>query len=396
MRRRSAEAPTHPQVTPLGGTSLDGGSGAEPMRRLQRMGAVTIGVSLPRAWVGERGLAPGSPVILRPLPDGSILLKDSSESLAPARSVIVVRAGMPPEHLFRQLVGAYLAGAVEFVLHEPAGISPETRSVARTFARRTVQPEIVTEEPATLVLRDVSLGSRLPLPQLLRRMFQLVVDLQSEAVRSFEHATEGRDIQLGPRDDEVDRHAWLIERILTMRIATDASGELLRSPLDDPVQVLLLVRSLERIADHAVSIAEHGSHFAQLAPSKRIVNALTRHHQQVLDHLRAAYALAERPDASQANEVIDAGEALHATHRTLLENLVGYVSGSPLPPTGVVALGLILQSIDRTTAYADDIAEGALDRATRSEIQRDPVPPRTDDRTLSSSLTTKRGGKRNG
>jgi len=356
---------------------------------------VTIGVSLPRAWVGERGLAPGSPVILRPLPDGSILLKDSSDHLTPARSVTVVRPASPPEHLFRQLVGAYLAGAVEFVLHEPDGVSPETRSIARTFARRTVQPEIVTEEPTTLVLRDVSLGSRLPLPQLLRRMFQLVVDLQAEAVRSFEHATEGRDVQLGPRDDEVDRHAWLIERILTMRIATDATGELLRAPLDDPVQVLLLVRSLERIADHAVSIAEHGSHLAQLAPPKRIITALTRHHEQVLDHLRSAYALAERPDTTQANEVIDAGEALHATHRTLLESLVGHVNASPLPPNGVVALGLILQSIDRTTAYADDIAEGALDRATRLELQREPVAARNDSPPSISSQTSKRGGKRN-
>ena len=41
-------------------------------RRLQRMGAVTVGVSLPREWVGRRGLAAGHPVFVRSLPDGSL------------------------------------------------------------------------------------------------------------------------------------------------------------------------------------------------------------------------------------------------------------------------------------------------------------------------------------
>src|ERR1700686_2379695 len=162
---------------------------AEGPRRLQRMGAVTVGVSLPRQWVGERGLSAGSPIHLRTLPDGSLLLRDRLTSAPHGRAVITVGEHASPEHLFRELVGAYLGGAVEFVLHQPTGLDQDPRNIAKLFTRRTIQPEIVSDEETTLLLKDVSLGTGLPIPQLLHRMFQVVVDLHRDAGRSWESSS---------------------------------------------------------------------------------------------------------------------------------------------------------------------------------------------------------------
>jgi phosphate uptake regulator len=344
-------------------------------RRLQRMGTVTIGVSLPREWVGTRNLAVGSTVFLRALADGSLLIQDRDPTAAYASVVVSVQADRSREHIFRDLVAAYLAGAREFVVHEKGGISPETVAVAKTFARRTLQPEIVSEDREELILRDVSRGAELDIVPLLRRMFQIVLALQQEAARTWSEPDRWRGVRREHRDDEVDRHAWLIERILALRLAGAVPGTEGEVPVDRPLQTLVLVRSLERIGDHAVQIAEQGLRWAETSPAERLVRPITEFHGQVLDHLRAAFLVAsEERDAGHANDVIDVGEALHATYTTLTESLFARGSANGFSALAAVPLGLILQSIDRTVSYAQDIAEVGLDRSTVVSLTETPTP----------------------
>ncbi|MFZ0830164.1 MAG: PhoU domain-containing protein [Thermoplasmata archaeon] len=329
------------------------------------MGTVTIGVSLPREWVGTRNLAVGSTVFLRALADGSLLIQDRDPTAAHASVDVFVQPDRSREHIFRDLVAAYLAGAREFVIHETGGISPETVAVAKTFARRTLQPEIVSEDRGVLILRDVSRGAELDVAALLRRMFQIVLALQQEAARTWSEPDRWRGVRWEHRDDEVDRHAWLIERILALRLAYAVPGTETELPVDRPLQTLVLVRSLERIGDHAVQIAEQGFRWAETSPPERLARLLSEFHGQVLDQLRAAFRVAsEERDAGHANDVIDVGEALHATYTTLTESLFTRGGTNGMSALAAVPLGLILQSIDRTVSYAQDIAEVGLDRST--------------------------------
>jgi phosphate uptake regulator len=344
-------------------------------RRLQRMGTVTIGVSLPREWVGTRNLAVGSTVFLRALADGSLLIQDRDPTASHASVEVFVQPDRSREHIFRDLVAAYLAGAHEFLVHEKGGISAETVAVAKTFARRTLQPEIVSEDREVLVLRDVSRGAELDISPLLRRMFQIVLSLQQEAARTWSEPDRSRGVRWEQRDDEVDRHAWLIERILALRLAGAVPGPEAGIPVDRPLQTLILVRSLERIGDHAVQIAEQGLRWSETSPAERLVRPLSEFHTQVLDQLRAAFRVAsEERDASRANDVIDVGEALHATYTTLTESLFARGGSSGFSALAAVPLGLILQSIDRTVSYAQDIAEVGLDRSTVVSFDEAPVP----------------------
>lgn len=340
----------------------------EGARRLQRMGTVTMGVSLPRDWVGEHGLAVGSPVYLRPLADGSILLRDRTAAEPLRVAEIRVRVDRPREHLFRRLVAAYLDGAQEFVVSEPGGLSAETRSAARTFVRRTVQPEIVSEEGDRLLLRDVSRGGDLDLAPLLRRMHQVVQRLQEEASASFGGATpRSNPEEWTQRDDEVDRYAWLIERILTLHAAAPGNGT--PTSFGAIPQVLVVVRSLERVADHAVQIAEHGTHWAESSPPPRLVRSVAEFHAQARRLLAEAFAAAETGDADAANDLLDTGEALHEEYRTLVGSTLARRSPSAYPGPGIVELALLLQSIDRTAAYAQDIAEAGLDSGVRGQLK---------------------------
>ncbi|MCI4369519.1 MAG: hypothetical protein L3K09_08175 [Thermoplasmata archaeon] len=374
------------ESTPLHGTY----AGEDPAaRRLQRMGSVTVGVSLPRAWVGERGLSVGSSVTLRALPDGSLLLRDRAPPEEPPRVRVVVTRGAPPEHIFRELVAGYVSGASEFELVESGGLSPETRQMASVFSRRTVEPEIVLEGRERLVLRDVSAGSGIDVGPILRRMFALALEMQREAGRTWVEVDALSPSSLASRDDEVDRYAWLVERTLALRSVPGAPG-VGESAIAAPFQALLLARYIERVADHAVHASENGPRLIDSRCPSRILESLTGLHRQVIEVLAQAFAVADLPDLRRANEVIDCTEALHATHDGLRESLFARSNAGPLSPASALSLAAVLESIDRTIAYAQDIAQVGLDRAALR-----PRPARA--RALAPSISSEtkpRGGIR--
>jgi phosphate uptake regulator len=342
-------------------------------RRLQRMGAVTVGVSLPREWVGQRGLTPGHSVFLRTMPDGSLIVRDSEGGREAVSAVLTVESGEPGEHLFRRLIGAYLAGATEFVVRQPAGVTPDTRAITRSFARRTGHTENVSEEGAKIILRDVSLGVVPPTAVLLRRMFQLVYDLQVDAGTSWLPHSVLSSATLSIRDDDVDRFAWQIERGLRLGSVGTPPGT--DGERGDPFRYLLWARDLERIGDHAVLIGEHGSRLAEAGPPESLRRMLSTYHAQALEHLKAVHAVALDPDAVRANELLDVGEALHETEAALADRILMRESTDRLPPAAIRSLGLILQSIDRTTGYAQNLAEIGLDRdLDRSTRSAGPLP----------------------
>jgi phosphate uptake regulator len=349
--------------------------GGTTERKLQRMGAVTVGVSLPREWVGQRGLSVGSTVRLTARSDGSLVLLDRSPVPEVRRAMLTVDRRATSEHLFRDLIGAYLTGASEFDLRVPGGLTPEVRSTVRTFVRRTIQPEIVSEDHDRVLLRDVSLGTFLPVPSLIRRMFQVVRDLQIDAGRCWTASDTRRQPLLETRDDEVDRYAWLVERVLALHGWAGVPEREHDGRGEDPLGDLLVARYLERIGDHAVRIEEHGLRLRDAGVAGTVSDALTDYHEQVVQHLKDAFEAAQRGDIDRANDVIDTGQALHAEHDALSENLLYQAGPSRVPPAAHASLSLLLESMDRTTAYAQDIGEVGLDRGAARGVLRQPRLP---------------------
>jgi phosphate uptake regulator len=338
-------------------------------RRLQRMGSVTVGVVLPKSWIGERGLTPGCAVEVRTLRDGALLVRAPEPEGVRDTCTIGVPANTPPEHLFRQLVAAYLGGATEVVLVEPGGVTSETRSIARVFGRRTVQPEVVSDAGDVLILRDISAGPELELPLLLRRMYQLVHEMQKTAGEFLDRDRLADLGSLSQRDDEVDRQAWLVERTLVLRLDPRRLGEGDPIPRHDPVSPLLLARALERIGDHAVTLGENAARLGECHVPEAVTSALRAYHRQALEYLASAFDAVEHPDVDRANDLIDTGEALLAAHATLTESFLVRDGAPELTPLASACLGLVLQSIDRTAAYAQDIAQVGLDRAIAARIE---------------------------
>jgi hypothetical protein len=304
---------------------------------------------------------------LRPGPSGRPRPADESPTLPPRPpgpagvAFLSVGPDEPVEHLFRRLLGAYLAGAAEFVVRESPVLSPSAREVVRTFCRRTRQPEVVSEEPDGLRLRDLSFESPVFLDQRVERMGRIVLAFHREAVDGWFDLPFGDDSYWARKDDDVDREAWYIQRLATLRLGVrGGAGELLGS--------FIVARSLERIADHAIVLGTVGPRLAALPQGAGAATSLRQFHAQAMDHLTGALAAS---DGDRANELLDTGDALAASGQALADRLLPGVGGGTMPPATAAAVARILESIGRTIAYAQDIAQVALDRSV-------PVPGPTE------------------
>jgi phosphate uptake regulator len=135
---------------------------------------------------------------------------------------------------------------------------------------------------------------------------------------------------------------------------------------------LFLARALERSADHAVLIAERGGRLREANLPDSTYRALTAYHKQVADHLELATRVAEARDPTDANLVVDAGEALHETAAALRERF--WSRGLSTPPSVIASLGLLIESLDRISSYAQDIAQLAVPPSDRVTVRAGVAP----------------------
>jgi phosphate uptake regulator len=326
------------------------------------MGPASVGVCLPRAWVNARGLSVGAAIHVRALANGSVYLFDDRRLQPDPANSFEVSPGSPPEHLFRRLLGSYLAGAQDFEVREQPSLRRETLAVARTFCRRTVQPEVVSEDSDTIRLRDVIDESPVPLHKLVARMGQVVLEFHQEAAASWSTLTIVPEHHWTDRDDAVDRQAWFIQRLAMRRLETSGFAQGNDTAPISALGYWTIARSLERIADHAVILGATGGVLAESALPKNHLVALQQFHEQALNHLRGALAAVANPDDETANGLLDGGEALIAVGHALSDRLLHTVSGGTTGVVTGVAVARILESIDRTIAYGQDVAQVALDR----------------------------------
>ncbi|MCL4308624.1 MAG: PhoU domain-containing protein [Candidatus Thermoplasmatota archaeon] len=273
--------------------------------------------------------------------------------------LIQLESDAPAEHVFRELVAAYVSATPRIVVHQEGGIRSSTRDVVSSFRERFGARARLDDERGDLVLYGLDPQNPPRLSQLTFRLGECVLDLLRDA--GFGNASSAREEDWDERDNLVDALAWEVQRRVT-RAWRDPRESGLRERVN-PIRWLEASRALERIGDHAVLIAIHGARWIETEPAEAERRLLTEFHHQASDYVDGALVLLVDPRVGSANAALDLGVALRETGRALVDRLIAARSVNPPPPLAVVSLGWALHSLDRIVAYGMDLAEIALDSA---------------------------------
>jgi len=349
-------------------------------RRIQKTGGSTFIVSLPKSWVLQRNLRAGDVLLFAPRSDGSLTVyPEEGQRADEVRRQVLVANELAEAHLFRLLVAEYIAGAPLLEVRTQGRMSARTRNIVRGFAQRMIGPEILEETAEAVVLQDVVGSNPLPIPSVIRRMHQMVKAMQTDAMAAFrtQDASIAKDVV--ERDWEVDRLHWFVEKQLSSALRDARTLTSLGLTLPECATYLLASRVLERIADHAVRIAETVAMLGKERPPEEIVGELDGLATAAARALSDAVDSLESKDLARANAVVDDAKRVTREREKILRELS--------TKRGRLAVGLayVLESLERSAFYASDLAEIAINHAVASRVDGPPVTVRRESRTAPSA-----------
>ncbi len=340
------------------------------LRRLQMTGGASYTVSLPKDWVKEQGLKVGDVVAILPRSDSSLTLvphekipaqqdKGSEISLTPHKD-------QDKEQVLRTIIAEYLAGYDVLRIRFPAFAKPDLRTYLREAARKMfVGSEIIEESKDELIVQCLSSYRDLPAPKVISRMSLIAKLMLRDAVESLKTRDPALSEEIVKRDEEVDRFYLFIIRQLTMAVLNRSL--ILDIGLADPRDCLVyrvVSKSLERIADHATTIARMSASIETPLPS-RLIDEISKASDLTSSVLEDALKALSKSDNMVANGSIVSAKKVEGEAEAVMDKLFDF----KLNQKTIVAVRLALESLKRISEYSEDVAEMAINlTARRTEL----------------------------
>lgn len=335
------------------------------VRKLQLVGGSTYVLSLPKKWIDELNLKTGDPVSIvknvnRSL---SILPKDSSLSSKIIKSKTVISQKEPMESIQRKVIAMYLAGYQIIEIRSKGGrIQLEHKQAIRDLVRKNmVGTEIVESTQESITIQVLTSLPELSISDALKRMFLLTTTMHRQAIDALKEMDAELGEEITQLDDEVDRFSLYILRNLTLaveheRILRDIG---LKKP-SDCISYRIVVKSIERVADHAVSIASRVKFLkSTLEPS--LIQKITRLSEESLKVFEDSISALNKRDYALADVVASNARRISEKEKEFTDSLE-----ESKKYTSVIKF--VLEDIRRTAEYSSDIAEAVINETVQDVI----------------------------
>ena len=321
---------------------------------MQVTGKSTYVVSLPKKWVNRVNIKNGDSVALFPLADGTLLLNpkinDSAQRLA---KEAINTDRYDEDQLFRMFIGAYLAGydLIEFRSQNEMTIA--LKQSIRKLSQFVIGTQIIEETKNTVVLKDMLDSSDYSMSKGVRRMQIIARDMHMEAMRSLVENNPARADDVVRNDDEVDKLYWMIVKQHNLVLRDVFFAEKMNLTPQEALGYLLVARSVERVADHAVKLAINAK---SVKSTHQIVPSLTEMSKNVIELFENAMNTFSKNNFDNAYNVINESELLGLKIKKMKHDILTLDEDH----ASLVGIAYIIESLDRTRSYSEDIAETAI------------------------------------
>jgi len=330
------------------------------IRKLQLVGGSTYVLSLPKKWVDDMHLKTGDSVAIVKNANNSLsLLPTANAQSNNTKSTAIIGQKDSIESIQRKIIAMYLAGYQIIEIHTKGGrIQLNQKQAIRELVRTNmIGTEIVESTPESITIQILT-SPELSISDALKRMFLLTSTMHRQAIDALKEMNTELGEEIIHLDDEVDRFSLYIMRNLTLaveheRVLRDIG---LQKP-SDCISYRIVVKSVERIADHAVSIASRVK-FLKSTLESSILQKITKLSEESLkvfeDSIEALnkrnYILADTV-ASDANRISEKEKEFTDS----LEESKKYSS----------VIKFVLEDIRRTAEYSSDIAEAVINETVQ-------------------------------
>ncbi|MBS7616862.1 phosphate uptake regulator PhoU [Candidatus Bathyarchaeota archaeon] len=331
----------------------------EEIRKIQFTGKSTYIISLPKKWVTSRGLKAGSQLVVSQQ-NGSLILSPkemAKSSLTPAEATIIISNKENSDTVTREIVSLYLVGYNFInVRTKDERINALHRNAIKELTRKKlVGTEIISESPNEMKLQILISYPELSMESALRRMCLIATSMHEDDIQALRDLNKELAKEVIQLDDEVDRFSLYIIRQLKAAVQNEKIlKDIGLSSARDCLGYRVIVKSVERIADHAVKIAENITLLKE-KPSEKVFQKISE---------MGLFARKVFEDSIKSLFKKDYLLADHAVYKAktivTLENEVIKEIRKKIEQVDVSNIRMIMESMRRTAEYASDIAEIVL------------------------------------
>ena len=338
------------------------------MRRAQLTGGSTFIVSLPKDWTNEVGLKQGDLLRISPQPDGSLTVVPQNLAAASgaegAAASFEIAPGDDPESAVREFIARYLAGYNMIKIKFGQQAARYKNHVKDAIRRKLIGVEIVEEFGDELTAQCLLYTAELPVKKALARMSIIASSMQKDTMTALKGMDKGVASEIIQRDDEIDRFYFYIVRQLKMAVNNRSLLE--EMELKRPTDCLgyrLVVKNVERVADHAVRIASVIMEMDEPIPPKAYakIAGLSKMANELYDGSMSAL---EKLDTAIAHRIIERTDAAQKLEDEIMEDVLGAHKSAK----AVMEVEVIAHALKRIAEYGSDIAEMAINLSIENRI----------------------------
>ncbi|MHA1105410.1 MAG: phosphate signaling complex PhoU family protein, partial [Promethearchaeota archaeon] len=222
--------------------------------------------------------------------------------------------------------------------------------VIESFVKITIGTEIIEETTNKKIIKDLLNPKEMPFDKAIKQMYIKANDMHEDAVRALESADKNLAQKVIERDDDLDRLNWLVERQSHIVLRDVILCQKMNITLEDASNFQHISKSLERIGDHAVKIAQNVLKLDYEKIDKTLFESIMEASKISLELLNISLDAWLQKDIKLANENIESIKKLTVACEkiTFISENVG---------KNAVEIGYIIESIRRTGEYSADISE---------------------------------------
>ena len=344
------------------------------VRKIQFTDRSTYILSLPKRWMIELHLKAGDPVtIVRESNNSLSILPHAGKRPDSANEVkAVVLQNESGSSLKRKVVSMYLVAYNIMHLRSKTGrINPSQRDAVREVVRRNlVATEIIADASDLITIQVLLSIPELSVNAAVRRMFLISSAMHTDAMTSLAEQNYELAATIIKSDDEVDRFSLYILRNLVIAIQNaNTLQEIGLKGISDCLSYRVVVRGIERVADHAAGIANKCLKITEKISEEvfQKIDDMSRLSIVLLNDSVEAFL---RRDYNLADKIVDKAENVRSLENEIITFLEKKISVSAPNESINVNIKLILEDIRRTAEHATDIAEAAMNETVGDVIEK--------------------------
>ena len=341
----------------------------DQIRKIQFTGKSSYIVSLPKEWIKDQGIKQGDQVSV--VRQGSSVIEIKPVNLGRRAkqdaATLVITSEDDKHTITRKLIALYFLRYKTINVKPKNGrIDPNQRIAIRNTVKKILMGAEITADSTNEITIQVLINLvELSIDGAFKRMLHLSKAMQNDALLALRENNKELAQEVLNSDDDVDRFSFYIIRQLTIAIENSYMLEEMGfTNARDCMGYRIVVKNIERLADHAVSLSQDILDFENTIPDKIIdkIQELSDFSLNVIDDTCLALF---KNDYAGAEKSIAESHNISKYEKKVIE-LLKTVKNEET----AFRVRRIIENIRRISEYASDIGEVVLNINVEKLIQK--------------------------